>query len=290
MRKVPISSRKARRTQIGEYTTADVVKVTGLTAGQVYRFVRRGLLEPRRAAGHAYRFSFRDIVLLRTAGRLLADGMSPRRTYGALTSLKERMNSASSMTGMRISVDGGYIVYGADGQLWDANTGQGRFNFDIRGLANSVADLKRKRLGGDVETNEQSSDDLYNIAIDLERIDDDLASGFYRKALKLDPKHADAHVNLGRLLQLEGDLERARQHYGFALAVDIDHQIARYNLGTLYDKAGQLEQAIRCYRMAPEVANAHYNLSRIYQSQNDEDLADHHMHLFRQMYDQNDSP
>jgi len=49
-----------------------------------------------------------------------------------------------------------------------------------------------------------SAEDLYRIAATLEETDPVHAAHTYRQVLALDPDHADAHVNLGRLAARSG--------------------------------------------------------------------------------------
>ena len=56
------------------YSTGEIARMAGLGPGQVRAFVRDGLLEPRRQGQGPYRFSFTDLVLLRKARELFAQG------------------------------------------------------------------------------------------------------------------------------------------------------------------------------------------------------------------------
>ena len=54
-----------------------------------------------------------------------------------------------------------------------------------------------------------SADDWYDTALDLEAVAPDEAVTAYHEALALEPGHADAHVNVGRILHEQGDLSEA---------------------------------------------------------------------------------
>ena len=60
------------------YGTRDVARVLGCSPSQIRSYVRAGLLAPRRDPAGRYRFSFPDLVLLRTA-RGLAEARVPQR-------------------------------------------------------------------------------------------------------------------------------------------------------------------------------------------------------------------
>ena len=59
----------------------------------------------------------------------------------------------------------------------------------------------------------------------------------YRRAIAIDPEHADAHCNLGDLLENhKEDYGSAEQHYRRAIAIDPEHADAHCNLGDLLEK------------------------------------------------------
>ena len=65
------------------YATRDVSELIGFNADQVRHYVRRGLLTPERGGRGEYRFSFQDVVLLRTAKGLVdAQGLFAPRLSG----------------------------------------------------------------------------------------------------------------------------------------------------------------------------------------------------------------
>jgi tetratricopeptide (TPR) repeat protein len=107
----------------------------------------------------------------------------------------------------------------------------------------------------------------------------------YGRAIELNPRNADAFVNLGRLLQLQGDLKRAKRHYERALELVPNHQLALYNLGTVFDELSELETASDYYLRAPDVPDAHFNLARIFELLGDELAARRHMRSYRDMVD-----
>ncbi|MDE0062334.1 MAG: tetratricopeptide repeat protein [Gammaproteobacteria bacterium] len=280
MPKGSVSSQKPDQTRLGGYSTREVADLIGLKPSQVRHYVRREILDPQRGSSREYRFRFQDIVLLRTAKGLMDAGVSTRDIYRALTRLKTQLRSVPSLASVRIFAEGGNVVVSNDRQIWNVATGQGHFDFAVRELADNVADLANNHVAAAMETEELSSDEWYNLGVDLEEVDARKAPECYRRALKLDPGNADAHVNLGRLFQLEGEFKKARKHYGLALAVAGEHPLAHYNLGTVYDEHDEFEQAADHYRMAADVPDAHYNLARICRLQGDQVSAHRHMQIY----------
>ena len=269
----------------GGYSTREVSELIGLRPAQVRHYVRRDLLRPLRGGRNEFRFTFQDVVLLRTAKGLLDAKVSTRKAYRVLLKLQEELTHAKSLAALRIFTDGDKVVVREDDQVWDVETGQGHLDFSVRDLANNVARLANKNLTFAQEADEFNSDEWYNIGLDLEEVDPEKAPDAYLRALKLNPKSADAHVNLGRLLQLQGDLKRAKQHYESALQAAPDHQLAAYNLGTVFDELEEVESAADYYRRAPGVPDAHFNLARICEIKGDEVSALRHMREYRQLLD-----
>ncbi len=268
------------------YTTREVAGLCGLSEGQVRQYVRRGVLDSARRDGGRYRFSFQDVVLLRTARGLLDANLSVRRTIAALLKLKHGLDAGGSLASMRISVDGDDVVVREASALWDIDSGQGHLDFDVGAVATEVATLAEKRRffeGEDFE--DLGSDEWYNFGLDLEEMDPERAPDAYERAIALDPKNADAHVNLGRLCQLQGDLKSAKRHYQLALEAAPDHQLASYNMGTVFDELDEVETASEHYRRAPDVPDAHYNLARIFELNGDEVSSLRHLRKYRQLLD-----
>ena len=280
MPKGSVSIGKSDQARLGGYSTREVADLIGLTPSQVRQYVRREILDPQRGSSREYRFHFQDIVLLRTARGLMDADVSARDVYRSLTKLKAELRSLPSLASVRIFAEGGNVVVSNDRQIWNVATGQGHFNFAVRDLADNVADLANNHVAAAKETEELSSDEWYNLGLDLEEVDSGKAPECYRRALELDPENADAHVNLGRLCQLQGDLDQARKHYGLATEVAGEHQLAHYNLGTVFDELDEFEQAADHYRMASDVPDAHYNLVRICRLQGDEVSAQRHMQFY----------
>ncbi len=76
--------------------------------------------------------------------------------------------------------------------------------------------------------------------------------------------HLGARINLGNLLQRQGDLKGAQSHYQRAIQIDPTFAVAHYNLGLVLRAQGQLSAAIACYEQAlkldPQQAEAWQNL------------------------------
>ncbi len=267
------------------YTTREVSDLIGLKPDQVRHYVRRSLLEPARGAQGEFRFDFQDVVLLRTAKGLLESNVSTRRALKLLLKLQNELACVRSLAAVRIFADGNTVVVREDSTVWDAESGQVRMDFEVQELAKSVANLANGNLIVAREAGAYDSDEWYNLGLDLEEVEPERAPEAYARAIELNPRNADAHVNLGRLMQLRGNLKQAKRHYERALSVAPNHQLALYNLGTVFDELNEMESAAEFYRRAPAVPDAHFNLSRISELRGDELAARRHMRDYRRLLD-----
>ena len=168
-------------------------------------------------------------------------------------------------------------------QVYDAATGQIHFNFAVADLAGTVAPLARQAAEEAQASDQLSSDDWFDLGVDLEAVSPQDAPAAYLRALELDPYHSDAHVNIGRLLQEAGEYESAEEHYNHALDVESDNVLAAFNLGTLFEDMGRIQDAIDAYKSASNLADAHYNLSRLYELVGEHAQALKHLKTYRSL-------
>lgn len=266
----------------------------GLKPAQVRHYVRRDLLAPRRGERGEYQFSFQDVVMLRSAKELLDARVSVRRTNRVLLELKQRAEEsgqgARPLSSLKVEAVGTRVMIREGLSCWDAESGQGSLPFDDEPAQAAVAEVAaladrsaNPTIATVKELGEFTSDDWYNLALDLEESEPERAPEAYRRALELDPQNADAEVNLGRLCQLRGNLKQARRHYQAALDIDSQHELANYNLGTIFDELDQFETALTYYRKAPSIPDAHYNLARLFEVRGNELAALRHMREYRRL-------
>ena len=253
------------------YATPDVAKLLGLSVSQVRAFARSGFLDPDRGPRGEYRFSFPDLVLLRTAKGLADSRVPARRIRRSLQTLRRQLPAGRPLSAVRISADGDRVVVRDGATSWNPESGQIQLDFAVAELASRAAPLARQAArAARAAADPLDADEWYDLGFDLEAVDLDEARDAYRRALELDPDHGDAHVNLGRLLQEGGDAAQAVAHYLLALERDPKHATAWYDLGIALEDLRRRPDAIRAYERAialdPKLADAHFNLSRLYEA------------------------
>jgi tetratricopeptide (TPR) repeat protein len=268
------------------YTTRDVAKLLGLSEAQVRSQARVGYLAPDRGPHNGYRFSFQDLVLLRTAKELSDARIPPRRIRRALRALTLDLPAGRSLSGVRISSEGDRIVVRDGSEAWNPESGQLLLDIHVAELAAQAGPVARRlaqRARRAVEP--LTADQWCDLAVDLETVAPKEAQDAYSKAVALDPGHATARVNLGRLLQDLGLPARAVQQYRAALAIQPRHPTAAFNLGTALEDLGRRSEAILAYRKALEAdrdfADAHFNLARLYEQNGKRAAALRHLKAYK---------
>ena len=252
------------------FTTRDVARLSGLTETQVRSQARAGFLTPERGPRNGYRFSFQDLVLLRTARELVHARVPPRRIWRALRDLARRLPGGRSLSEIRITANGQNILVHEGGAAWNPESGQLHIEFVGAELAGGPPRLTRALTPEAVQpAPPRSAWEWFDRAVELETTDPAGAYHGYLQALSIDPSLYDAHVNLGRLLQLAGRTREAIEHYRLSLRPESTDPTGAFNLGTALEELGRWRAALTAYRRAvdvdPSFADAHFNLARLYE-------------------------
>jgi Tfp pilus assembly protein PilF len=268
------------------YSSRDVADILGMTVREVQEHGRAGYLTPDRGPGNRYRFSFQDLILLRTAKGLTRADVPPGRIRTVLRRLRAELPRGRSLSEMRVGVAGDAIVVKDNGAAWNPESGQIVFDFAVRDLARSAAPFARRNVESARKLDHtRSADEWFELGAELEATAPDEARDAYRRALELNPAHADAHVNLGRLLQEAGATQAAIEQYRAALEADARHATAAFNLGAALEDLGRRREAIAAYQQAVGIddgfADAHYNLSRLYEKSGKKQAAIRHLARYK---------
>jgi tetratricopeptide (TPR) repeat protein len=269
------------------YRTVDIARLLQMPPQRVRALARSGFLRVGRGPGGTYRFSFQDLVLLRTA-KALADARVPApRIHRALRSLKRQLPADRPLSQLRISAVGDRIVVRDGSSTWHPESGQLTLDFSLADLAARVAPLARRRIQAGQERAEPlSAEDWFELGLELEDAAPAEAIAGYRRCVTLDPDHAEALVNLGRLVQAQGRRHEAEKLYRRAQAVRPDLPIAAFNLGTVLDELRRPREAIEAYERAiagdPDLADAHYNLSLLHEQAGNRMEAFRHLRRYRE--------
>lgn len=266
------------------YGTREVGQILGLSPSQVRSYVREGFLSPERGPRGQFRFSFPDLVFLRTARGLLDARIPPRRIRRALRRLALGRPDRS-LRDVRIAADGGRIVAADGTSRWQPESGQTVFDFDVPDGAAPVATLAREAIEEARDAETLSAQDWYERACRLEPDAPEQARTAYERSLGLDGGLAEAHVNLGRLLHERGDPAAAHEHYLAALRACPEDATAAFNLGVALEDLGFEREALAAYERAialdPVDSDAHFNAANLCERLHDSEAALAHWKRYR---------
>ncbi len=226
--------------------------------------------------------------MLRAAKGLVAARIPARRIRTALRRLKQQLPAGRALSELRIIAEGDRIVATDGVAAWNPESGQLQLDFSVAELASKTGRIARRRAQAAREQEaDLSAAEWYALGFDLEVSAPEEARDAYRRALELDPHHADAHVNLGRLLHEAGRVADAAAHYRLALAASPRHATAAYDLGIALEDLGRTADAMRAYEQAiradPRFADAYFNLSRLYEKAGKKAAALRHLSKYRRL-------
>ncbi|HVP61922.1 MAG TPA: tetratricopeptide repeat protein [Myxococcaceae bacterium] len=263
------------RVETRTYTLSDAAAVLGTTEARVLQLVEAGL--PERAARlrrpGARALTFQDLVLLRNAKRLVDQAIAPARVADALRQARSRLPADRPVSALTLEAAGQQIVVREGKARVAADSGQVLLDLD-------VASSPGPAPTPDVEA-------LFSEAQSLEDRAPPRARALYTQLLARAPGHADAHVNLGRLLHEEGRLAQAQAHYRAALAARPEDATAAYNLAVALGDQGRTAEAVEWYETAlrsdPRLAEAHYNLAYLHERRGEPMLALRHLKEYRRL-------
>jgi tetratricopeptide (TPR) repeat protein len=277
---------------VSGYSTQDVARMIGVSSGRLRAYLRSGVLSPERGQRGELRFSFQDLLLLRTAEGLVKQRIPPHRVRRALKMLRARLPEARPLTGMQLGAHGESVVVHEGSARWHAESGQVLLELERGAVApapEAPVSLLPSRGGPPPRVNVEptTTDEIYDTACDVDDTDPEQAAASYREVLVRVPEHADAHINLGRILHERGDLPAAETHYRRALAIRPGDPTALFNLGVALEDQGRNTEALDAYGRALEVddrnADAHYNAARLYDLAGNYGAALRHLRICREL-------
>ena len=81
----------------------------------------------------------------------------------------------------------------------------------------------------------------------------EIAQNLYGQVLEINPNYFHAHNNLGSLLQLLGDYQKAIGCYEKAIQINPNNTAVYYNLAAAFKELGKYQKALGCYEKATEI-------------------------------------
>src|SRR5688572_27380731 len=265
-----------------QYGVGDVEKLLRLPRSTVRALVDAGFVAPLRGPRNTLKFSFQDLIVLRTAQALAAANVPRRRIMRALKELRGRLPETMPLSGLSIGAIADHVVVREGGSRWHAESGQYLLAFEGDPAQGSLRVIEQAQAVAPAEEG-----DWYSRGVALEREDVDAAMLAYRRAIAEDPGHLHARINLGRLLHDAGHLEYAERAYRDGIDAGGRDALLFYNLGVLLEDMDRKPEAAHAYETAlredPQFADCHYNLALLCEELGEPRQAIRHMSQYRRL-------
>jgi tetratricopeptide (TPR) repeat protein len=268
------------------YSVRDVERLLRLSPDTTRNLIKAGFVKPARGARREYRFSFQDLIVLRTARALLDANIPPKRIRRSLESLRRELPESLPLSGLSISAVGDHVVVrDREGQR-QVDSGQYLLGLDVS-VENGVLHVVEHRQAAVRPPASPAPPDWFGQALALESSDPDSALAAYREAVAEDPLNVAAWTNWGRLLHEQGRTQQAAEVYARALSQTGPDPLLLFNQGVLLEDLGNPAAALEAYQTAlaedPDLADCHYNLARLYESLGKPQHAIRHLGQYRRL-------
>lgn len=264
------------------YGVADVEKLLRLPRSTIHALIKAGFVAPTRGPRRQWRFSFQDLIVLRTAQALAAAKVPAARITRSLKALRRQLPESMPLSGLSIGAVGDQVVVRDGGAQRRVDSGQYLLAFEGNPEKGALSVVERPQPPRPAATQ-----DWYEQAVALEGTDAEAAIRAYDKAIEAEPTRLAAHINLGRLLHEAGKLVRAERTYRDALTLGGDDPTLLYNLAVLLEDLGRRGDALVAYKAAlradPALPDAHYNLALLYEKLRRPRDALRHMAQYRRL-------
>jgi tetratricopeptide (TPR) repeat protein len=268
------------------YDSKDLERLFGLPPSAVRALARAGNINPVRRKGKLH-YTFQDLVVLRTASALRAAKISSRRINRTLQELRSALPTEVSLHRVSLSALGNRIAIRENGTLRESESGQYALALEIVEEKGQLHVIKRQEQGAPARAAAPaagSADEIYDQALALEDRAPAEARIGYAAALRADPGHLEARINLGRLLHADGKLAEAEEIYRGTVQRE---PLLTFNLAVLLEDLGREPDAIKAYRetlaLDPQFADAHFNIARLYERAQDFQASLRHLLAYRRM-------
>lgn len=263
------------------YSLQDVARLLGLPRSIVRGLIDAGFVSPARGPRREYRFSFQDLVVMRTAQGLVQAKVPTTRILRSLRRLRAQLPPEAPLSGLRVEAVGDAVVV-RDGTLsWQPDDGQYLLRFHVEAPQGRLAflDFPGKPIA--------SARPLFERAVELEESHPDKASALYRQALGADPSFVDAYTNLGRLQHEHERYADAEKTYRTGIVHCASDATLHFNLALLLEDMKRPREAAQMYRRTLAIdagfAQAHYNLALLCEAAGEAQEAIRHFAAYRRL-------
>jgi DNA-binding transcriptional MerR regulator len=274
------------------YSVRDVERVLRLAPDTTRKFIRAGFVQPARGPRREYRFSFQDLIVLRTARALIDAKIPTKRIHSSLESLRRDLPQSMPLSGLSISAVGDHVVVRDGASHRQVESGQYLLGLDVS-LENGELHVVERGENTPAESptpvasEAPAADDWFARGLTLEDTNPEQALSAYQHAAEAEPDNSAPWINWGRLLHAQGKTGEAAQVYRQALQHLGPEPLLLFNQGVLLEDLGETRAALEAYQGAlaedPQLADCHFNLARLYETLGKSQHAIRHLGQYRRL-------
>ena len=276
-----------KRNSSHDYSLRSLQSLLGVSKRVLTSLIDAGFVQPTRGRRNELRFTFQDVVVLRTAFQLQSAKIASRKILRALAKLKAELPEELPLSGIRITAVGDSVAVKTGLAQWDAVSGQHLLDFEVAPIKGDVAFLDS--IPRNLKSREQQADEWFALGEQLTSTDVVGAEQAYRKVLELAPSpHYSAYTNLGVLLcEAETRCEEALSVFDRALEHFPDDALLHFNRAVALEELKHCDAAAaayeRCIELDPTHADAHFNLARLSEIRGDKQGLVRHLSAYRRL-------
>ena len=276
-----------KRNSSHDYSLRSLQSLLGVSKRVLTGLIDAGFVQPTRGRRNELRFTFQDVVVLRTAFQLQSAKIASRKILRALAKLKAELPEELPLSGIRITAVGDSVAVKTGLAQWDAVSGQHLLDFEVAPIKGDVAFLDS--IPRNLKSREQQADEWFALGEQLISTDVVGAEQAYRKVLELAPSpHYSAYTNLGVLLcEAETRCEEALSVFDRALEHFPNDALLHFNRAVALEELKHCDAAAaayeRCIELDPTHADAHFNLARLSEIRGDKQGLVRHLSAYRRL-------
>jgi DNA-binding transcriptional MerR regulator len=109
---------------VHQYGVREVEKLLRLPRSTIRALVDAGFVSPARGPRRAWRFSFQDLIVLRTAQALVAAKVPAKRITRSVRELRRHLPESMPLSGLSICAVADRVVVKEGARRWQAESGQ----------------------------------------------------------------------------------------------------------------------------------------------------------------------
>src|SRR4029077_8640788 len=128
---------------VDPYGVRDVERLPHLSRSTIRGLIAAGFVSPTRGPRGAWRFSFQDLIVLRTAQALVEAKVPQRRITRSMAELRRRLPDTMPLSGLSIGAVGSRVVVREGGGGWRADSGQYVLDFEGDPAGGSLSVIER---------------------------------------------------------------------------------------------------------------------------------------------------